>query len=310
VSVMRSLLLAGSQSGWLRHQAMHRAFVRRAVSRFMPGTAPDDALRAAEGLRARGLATILTHLGENITTPAEADAVELHYQNLLGRLPASGLDTEVSVKLTQLGLDQDPDLAVEHTVALANLSAAQRRRLWIDMEASPYVERTLEVFRRVRARQPLVGLALQAYLHRTAADLEPLATTGAAIRVVKGAYQEPPDVAMPSKADVDASFFQLCDRMLANDARAAGAWVTIGTHDRTLISALARRAQERGVPKDGYEFAMLYGIQPSEQQRLAAAGHRIRILISYGESWFPWYMRRLAERPANVAFVLRSLVAR
>ena len=309
MSVMRSLLLAGSQSAWLRHQAMHRAFVRRAVSRFMPGTTPDDALRASDTLRARGLTTILTHLGENITTPAEADDVERHYQNLISRLPASGPETEVSVKLTQLGLDQDLDLAVEHTIALAHASAAQRRRLWIDMEASPYVDRTLEVFRRVRERQPFVGLAIQAYLHRAADDVEELATSGAAIRVVKGAYQEPADVAMPRKADVDASFFRLCDRMFADDARAAGAWVTIGTHDRNLIAALAKRAAERGVSKDGYEFAMLYGIQSGEQLRLVADGHRVRILISYGESWFPWYMRRLAERPANVAFVLRSMFA-
>lgn len=307
MSVMRSLLLAGSQNEWLRHQAMHRAFVRRAVSRFMPGTTPDDALRAADTLRARSLATILTHLGENITTPAEAAAVERHYLDLIARLPATGPDTEVSVKLTQLGLDQDLELAVEHTVVLAHASAAQRRRLWIDMEASPYVERTLEVFRRVRERQPLVGLALQAYLHRTAADLEPLAQTGAAIRMVKGAYQEPPDVAMPRKADVDASFFRLCDRMFADDARAAGAWVTIGTHDRTLITALAKRAEERGVPKDGYEFAMLYGIQTTRQQELGRAGIRTRCLISYGEYWFPWYMRRLGERPANVWFVVKNI---
>ena len=308
MGVMRRLLLAGSRSRWLRRQATRRAFVRRAVSRFMPGEALDDALRAAAELERGGLGTILTHLGENVTGRSEAAAVAAHYREVLDRLPDSGLGTEVSIKPTQLGLDLDLGLAADHTLDLAHRSAARGRRLWIDMESSDYVDRTLELYRRVREREPLVGVCLQAYLHRTAADLEALIPLGAAIRVVKGAYQEPPAVAMPRKADVDESFFRLCARLLADDARRAGCRLTAGTHDVPLLARLAAEAEARRVGRDGWEIAMLYGIQRAEQARLAAAGHRVRVLISYGASWFPWYMRRLAERPANVWFVLRGVL--
>ena len=300
--------MAGSQSPWLRRQATRRRFVRRAVSRFMPGETLDDALAAAAALDARGLGTVLTHLGENITAAAEAEAVRRHYLEVLGRLPAAGLDAEVSVKLTQLGLDLDLDLAAEHARCLAERSAAHGRRLWIDMESSAYVDRTLEVYRRVREREPGVGLCVQAYLHRTARDLQALVPLGAAVRVVKGAYQEPAGNAMRRKRDVDESFFRLCERLLAEDARRAGCRLTIATHDRDLIGRLAAGASARGVPLEAYEIAMLYGIQRPEQARLAAVGHRVRVLISYGDSWFPWYMRRLAERPANVWFVARGLL--
>lgn len=307
MSLMRRALLAGSTNEWLRRQATKQRFVRSAVSRFMPGETIDDALRAAAELGRERLDTIVTQLGENVTDRSEAMAVLEHYRAVLARLPATGLDTEVSVKLTQLGLDLDPELAVANTIDLARRSAAIGRRLWIDMEASNYVERTLDVYRKVLAHEKLVGVALQAYLHRTAADLESLIPLGCAIRMVKGAYQEPPEVAMPKKADVDESFFRLSARLLDDDARRAGCHVTIATHDRNLIGRLIAAAGQRGVGKDGYEFAMLYGIQRAEQQRLVAAGHRTRVLISYGASWFPWYMRRLAERPANVWFVVKSL---
>jgi proline dehydrogenase len=308
VSLMRRMLLAGSQSEWLRQQATRRRFVRSAVSRFMPGETIDDALRAAAALQSERLGTIVTQLGENISDSGEALAVLAHYHGVLDRLPASGLDTEVSVKLTQLGLDLDPALAVANTVELARRSAAIGRRLWIDMESSAYVERTLAAYRQIQAQEQQVGVCLQAYLHRTKADLESLIPLGCAIRMVKGAYQEPPEIAMPRKADVDYNYYRLCGRLLDEDARRAGCHVTIATHDRTLIGRLIADAERRGVPKDGYEFAMLYGIQHAEQVRLAAAGHRMRVLISYGGSWFPWYMRRLAERPANVWFVVRSMV--
>jgi len=307
VSLMRRMLLAGSTNEWLRRQAMQRRFVRSAVTRFMPGESVDDALRAAGELQGQSIATIITNLGENVSERSEAQAVLDHYRQVLDRLPATGLDTEVSVKLTQLGLDLDPALAVAHTIDLARRSAAIGRRLWIDMESSAYVERTLEVYRQVLAQEKQVGVCLQAYLHRTAADLESLIPLGCAIRMVKGAYQEPPEVAMPRKADVDESFFRLSGRLLDEDARRAGCHVTLATHDRALIGRLIADAERRGVPRSGYEFALLYGIQRGEQLRLAAAGHRVRVLISYGSSWFPWYMRRLAERPANVWFVVRGL---
>jgi proline dehydrogenase len=175
------------------------------------------------------------------------------------------------------------------------------------MESSPYVDPTLELFRRTRAQTTRVGIALQAYLYRTEKDVESIVPLGAAIRIVKGAYLESPQVAFPRKADVDANYFKLCTRLLAADARQPGAMLHIATHDVALADRLAAFIDQHDVPPSAYEFAMLYGIQRGQQQRLARGGRRLRVLISYGEYWFPWYMRRLAERPANVWFVVRTM---
>lgn len=305
---MRGLLLAGSQSEWLRRQAKRRAFVRKAVSRFMPGETLDEALEAAHGLSRDGLGVILTHLGENVTERAEADAVVRHYREMIGRLESAGLDAEVSIKLTQLGFDFGPTLALEHARTLADWASRLPGHFWIDMESSAYAQATLDAYRALRAERPRVGLALQAYLRRTAADVESLIEEGAAIRLVKGAYQEPASVAFSGKSEVDASFLALAQRLLSPEARKAGAWLTVATHDTRLIAAIEAHADRIECPRDGFEFAMLYGIGRPEQIRLAHAGRRIRVLISYGTHWFPWYMRRLAERPANVAFVLKNLL--
>ncbi len=305
---MRGLLLASSQSAWLRRRATRSTFVRRAVSRFMPGETLDHALRAATALRAEGLSAILTHLGENVADRAEADAVACHYLEMLERLRTAGLDAEVSVKLTQLGLDLSPDVACGHAAALAARAAEQCSRFWIDMEGSAYTAVTLDIYRRLRAQHPNVGVCLQSYLRRTDADLETLIRLGAAIRVVRGAYREPTSVAYQSKREVDESFYRLCVRLLSPDARQAGAWLAVGTHDPRLIRRIEAHTAGAGGPRNSFEFAMLYGIGRIEQGRLARAGWRVRVLISYGTYWFPWYMRRLAERPANLLFALRNVV--
>jgi proline dehydrogenase len=303
------LFLAASESAFLRRQAQRQPFVRRAVSRFMPGEHLDDALAASQQLAADRLSVILTHLGENVKDVAEANVVVEHYLEVIRRLRGAGLDAEVSVKLTQLGLDLGTTVATGNLARIAQcMKTLPASRLWIDMESSPYVDRTFDVFRAVRADYPRLGVCVQAYLHRTAGDVEALAAAGAAVRVVKGAYKEPASVAMPKKADVDESFYRLSVRLLAEDARRAGAWLAAGTHDTALISRIAAHADGSGVARDRYEFALLYGIQRAEQQRLAAAGYRCRVLVSYGTYWFPWYMRRLAERPANVLFVLRGIL--
>ena len=175
------------------------------------------------------------------------------------------------------------------------------------MESSPYVDPTLDLFRRTRAKTSRVGIALQAYLYRTEKDVESLVPLGAAIRIVKGAYLEPPEIAFPKKADVDANYYKLCTRLLAPDARKPGALLHIATHDIPLADRLAAYIAQHNVPPSAYEFAMLYGIQRGQQARLAREGRRLRVLISYGEYWFPWYMRRLAERPANIWFVVRTM---
>jgi len=304
---MRSLFLAGSRSAWLREKAMRRGFVKKAVSRFMPGETLDDALGAARALGARKMGIVLTCLGENITDLSEAALVAHHYLEALETIRSSGLDAEVSLKLTQLGLDLDPGVAFGHVESIAERAAGHGRRLWIDMEDSHYTDATIDLFRRVRKTRSNTGLCLQSYLRRTPDDLESLLPLGPAIRLVKGAYSEPPNVAYPKKTDVDEAYFALSKSLLGESARRFGVYAAFGTHDRGLIGRIAAHAAAAGVPKDGYEFELLYGIQAPEQNRLADAGYRVRVLISYGSFWFPWYMRRLAERPANVLFVLRNM---
>lgn len=308
MSLMRRALLAASTSAWLRTRATKTAFVRRSVRRFMPGEDLTDALGAATELKPQGITALVTRLGENITTPAEADEVTHHYLTVLDTIGASGLDCQISVKPTQLGLDIDPDLCARNLERLL-VRAAQRDSaiVWVDMESSPYVDRTLDLVRHARARTSRIGVALQAYLRRTERDVEDLLPLGIAIRMVKGAYLEPADIAFPKKADTDENFYRLCTRLLSEEARRAGVLLHIGTHDTTLADRLLAFIASNAVPKSSYEFAMLYGIQRDQQEKLAAAGERLRVLISYGEYWFPWYMRRLAERPANVWFVARTM---
>jgi proline dehydrogenase len=307
MSVMRKVLLAGSTNVWLRERATKAAFVRRAVSAFMPGETIEDALRAAQEQKRVGINTILTRLGENITRVEEAEEVTHHYLEVLDKVAAAGLDAHVSVKPTQLGLDQDPALCRRNLDRLLERTAERNNFLWIDMEGSPYVDPTLELYRYGRARSSRIGVAIQAYLFRSEKDVESLIPLGSAVRLVKGAYLEPPDIAYPQKADVDENFFRLCLRLLQPDAIAAQSLLHIGTHDVSLVERLTAWITANNVPSSAYELAMLYGIQRGQQQRLAKEGKRLRVLISYGEYWFPWYMRRLAERPANVWFVAKNL---
>jgi proline dehydrogenase len=304
---MRKVLLAGSTNPWLRKRATRTAFVRRSVSRFMPGEQIDDAIRAAAELKPQGITTILTKLGENLTAVEEAEEVTRHYLDALDRIATAGLDAEISVKPTQLGLDLDRALCERNLDRLIARAEQRSNFVWIDMEGSPYVDPTLDLFRRTRAKTARIGIALQAYLYRTEKDVESLVPLGARIRIVKGAYLEPSEIAFPRKADVDANYFKLCTRLLAPDARKPGALLHIATHDIPLADRLAAHIAQQNVPSSAYEFAMLYGIQRGQQTRLASEGRRLRVLISYGEYWFPWYMRRLAERPANVWFVVRTM---
>lgn len=308
---MRKVLLAMSTSAFLREQATRRAFVRRSVSAFMPGEKVEDALAAAASLRPRRINAILTRLGEGVTRLDEAERVTEHYLDVLDKVKAAGLDAQISVKPTQLGLDLDPeqcqrnlDRICEKAARLGNVP------VWIDMENSPYVDPTLKLFRTSKARYPGVGIAIQAYLYRSAQDLESVISLGPAVRMVKGAYLEPSDVAYPNKADVDENFYTLCCRLMAPDAQRSGTLLHIATHDVPLSDRLLAFIDQHKVPPSAYEFAMLYGIQRGQQQRLAQGGRPIRVLISYGEYWYPWYMRRLAERPANLSFVLKNLLAR
>jgi proline dehydrogenase len=307
VSLTRRLLLRASRSAWLARTLRRRAFFRRAVRRFLPGEHVGAALDTAAALARDGIGSVLTQLGEQVSNRDEAAGVRDQYLRLLDEIRSRDLPAEISVKLTHLGLDVNPKACLQDLLALAARAAAAKSFLWIDMEESRYVDATLELYRAVRAARPDVGVCLQAYLRRTPADLEGLLPLAPAIRVVKGAYNEPPDVAFPKKRDVDAAYAVLAGRVLER-AAAGAARVVLGTHDLDLIERLRARALALGVTGGGYEVHMLYGIRAAAQRSLAQQGVPVRVLISYGTHWFPWYMRRLAERPANVWFVVRHLL--
>jgi proline dehydrogenase len=310
MALARKILLAASTNRWLRERATRAPFVRRSVSTFMPGERVEDAMAAAARQQPQGIGTIFTRLGENLTRAEDAEEVTTHYLDVLDKVHAAHLDAQISVKPTQLGLDLDKELCFRNLQRLVDRAADRRNFVWIDMESSPYVDPTLDLFRRTRARSPLVGLALQAYLYRTAKDIESLLPLGSAIRLVKGAYLEPPTIAYPRKADVDENFYALACRLLSDDAQRYGTLLHIATHDPRLVERLNAFIIQHRVPAASYEYAMLYGIQRPLQLRLAREHRRIRVLIAYGDYWFQWYMRRLAERPANVWFVVRNLFAR
>jgi proline dehydrogenase len=304
---MRRILLWMAGNRWLRTRLPRLRFTRRAVRRFMPGEDAESALTAGAAFQAEGIGSLYTRLGENLTAVEEADQVTREYLDLLDALTQRGIDGEVSVKLTQLGLDLDVARTDVHLARLAERSAAGGRTLWIDMEGSAYTEATIASFERLKVSHPNVGLCLQAYLRRTAADVERLLPLDPAIRLVKGAYAEPAALAFTSRQDVDASFLALALGML--DAAKAGRRVRLGlgTHDIRLIEQVADHAHAAGLPRTAFEVQMLYGIRADQQRRLAGQGYAVRCLIAYGEAWYPWYMRRLAERPANIFFAVRQI---
>ena len=306
MSLARNLLLRASRSKWLAHQASHRAFAQRAVRRFMPGEDVGAALDASAALKAAGFGVVLTQLGENLTSLAEADGVRDHYLGLFDQIKARALPVQVSVKPTQLGLDLSADACLAHLLVLAARAEATGTWLWLDMEDSSYVDRTLELYRKLKARHAKVGICLQAYLRRTPADVAALLALKPAIRLVKGAYAEPPTVAFEAKRETDLAYYDLAMTLLGAAARQQ-AYAVMGTHDIGLIDRLSTRAGELKVPDGAWEIHMLYGIRSADQRALQSRGRGVRVLISYGKSWFPWYMRRLAERPANVWFVVKSL---
>jgi proline dehydrogenase len=309
MSISRKVLLRASKSRWLAETFMRRPFAKRAVKKFMPGEELEDALEASRELAPFKMGTIITRLGESLTGESQADLVRDHYLRAFDLIKKDGLAVVISVKPTQLGLDHSFDTCLAHLNTLAARAVDTGGQLWIDMEDSSYVDRTLDLYRRVKSKYAPVGLAMQAYLMRTPEDVEKLLDVMPMIRLVKGAYAEPAHIAYPVKKDVDMKFTSIAERLL--DAATRGqAHPIFGTHDMTIINHLIQRAGQLKLKPGQYEIHMLYGIRMAEQKRLAAEGHSVRCLISYGAQWFPWYMRRLAERPANVWFVARSMFMR
>jgi len=288
MALMRSMLLAASQNLWLRDHAADFPFVRRSVSRFMPGETLDAALSAAQSL-----------LSAQVTG---------HYLQVLDRIHAAKLPTEVSVKLTQLGLDLSPELCFENLQQILQ-HENPGQTVWVDMEASNYVDATLHIYKRVLQIHPNVGICLQSYLYRTSKDLADLLSLHPSIRLVKGAYKEPPSIAFPKKSDVDQNYFALAQQLLLSQQSGTCARAAFGTHDLALIRRLSEFMAGQGIDHRQLEIQMLYGIQRAEQERLAQSGCRSVVLVAYGTYWYPWFVRRLAERPANMWFVLRNVFA-
>jgi len=298
---LRGTLLWASGNATLREHLPRFRAVRKTVNRFMPGETADEALAAAQRLRADRLPTTFTLLGENVGGSAQATAAAGEYLRLLDRIQELGLDAEISVKVTQLGFDLDPDIAALHLERLAERSEALSRSLWIDMESAAYVDGTIALYRDLLAKHPTSGLCIQAYLRRTWDDVRSLSDVSPTIRLVKGAYREPKQLAFQERALIDESFFRLAGH-LATTARR----LVLGTHDTEMVARLTA-ALPGG--RDAFEIAMLYGIRGEDQRRLAADGYRVRTLISYGPYWYPWFMRRIAEKPVtNTLLALRNLV--
>jgi proline dehydrogenase len=302
---VRGLFLWCAGNPWLAAHVPRWRFARRAVRRFLPGEGFEAALKAASDFKLKGVGALFTLLGENITGLEEANEVLEHYEQVLAA--SGGVQAEVSVKPTQLGLDIDEEAAYTNLRRLARAAKNARSFLWIDMEGSSYTDRTLDLYRSVRAEHTHVGVALQAYLHRTVADVAALLPVKPAIRLVKGAYAEPPSIAFTARREVDENYLSLATFMLP-EVKRRNLRLVLGTHDTALVAKAWRFGQALGMDRSHFEVAMLYGIRTDEQLRLAREGYNMRVLIAYGDAWYAWYLRRLAERPANVLFVARQLL--
>lgn len=308
--MLRATLLALSHQRRLRQWAEHSRWGRRLSGRFVAGTTLDEALAAARALNQQGLEVSLDRLGENVQERGAAQQATAEAITVLEAIARAGVRANLSLKLTQLGLDLDRSAAAANLRTVLEVAARLNSFVRVDMEGSAYTEATLALVEQARGEGWPVGTVLQAALHRTPADLERLIAAGVPIRLVKGAYREPRAVAWQRKAAVDGQYRRLMRRLLevaavaAHDARRPPA---IATHDVRMIRAATRYARRHGLPREAFEFQMLYGIGREWQRRLVAEGWRVRIYVPFGPAWYPYLMRRLAERPANLLFLLRNL---
>ena len=295
---------------WLSSRPRVRRFVdrnrlaRHFAARFVAGETPESAVAASRALAQRGITSSLDVLGERVTQAAAAEAAATDYLALLDRMAAAGVEVNVSVKPTQMGLDLDPALCERNLRRILDRARAARGFVRLDMESSAYTQRTLDLFERLRPEHGAsLGVVIQAALRRSTEDVEHLVAGSVRVRLCKGAYLEPESVAYPDKADVDAHYVRLMERLLE-----AGNYPGIATHDERIIRRAKEVAGSRGIASERFEFQMLYGIRRDLQEQLRAAGWRVRVYVPFGTQWYPYLMRRLAERPANVAFILGSLI--
>jgi len=307
--VLRSTFIALSRSKLIGGLLTGSRIAWRAAGRFVAGQTIDDAVSVVGRLNDSGLSATLDFLGENVGTRAEAEASAAAYERAIDAIRESGIDASISLKLTALGLDLGQQVAESLLESVLERAAQAEPALavTVDMEGSDYTERTLQVFFALRARYPHVGTVIQSYLHRSQADVDRLVEAGARVRLVKGAYLEPESIAFQDKAEVDAALIRLVRTMLSDRALEAGAYLELGSHDEAIVDWTKAHAEERNIGRDGFEFQMLYGIRRDLQARLVQEGYRVRTYVPYGAQWYPYFMRRLAERPENIAFVARSV---
>lgn len=302
--MLRHILLYLSEAGWMRAIMAHFFLARRVALRFVAGETLEEAIATTKKLNEQGLLVSLDFLGESVHSEADTKPVVAMYQSLLEHITKDNLNASISLKLTHLGLDISEDLCVSNVESLLTVAQSNNIPVTIDMEASDYTDVTLKIFRDLKTEFPVVGTVIQSMLRRSKDDMKALATEGARIRLCKGAYLEPASIAYPDKADVDGAYISIADDYLL-----AGppAMLEMATHDENMIAAALKTVKEHNIPSENYEFQMLYGIRSARQLELAQAGYQMRVYVPFGTSWYPYFMRRLAERPANLWFFARSL---
>jgi proline dehydrogenase len=301
--MLRALLLALAKSSRLRRWITSNGTTRRMAHRFVPGEELAAAIEAAKACNRAGMTVSLDHLGENVVTREDAERARTSYTDALDRIAADGVEGNVSLKLTHLGLDLGGEFCAEQLRIVTRRAQESGNFVRVDMEGSEYTDRTLRIVKQARAETAAVGTVIQAYFYRSEDDIRELLSIGCRIRLVKGAYKEPARIAFRRKKDVDANFIKLMKVLLPS-----GIYHALATHDPNMIEAAIRFAAEQNITKDKFEFQMLYGIRTDLQSRLVRQGYRVRVYIPFGKDWFPYFMRRLAERPANLLFFAKNFL--
>ena len=305
MGILKNILLWSSDKPYLRNRFTKFIFIRKSVKRFIPGENLEEALTVAQ----KNASVMFTYLGENVDTLEKAEENYSCYIKMLESIAAANLKTEVSLKLTQLGMDISREHAYSKLKNIASRAAESGNFIWLDMEGSTYTDMTLEIYKRMQKDFSNVGISLQSYLIRSADDLAELKRSSSVIRLVEGAYKEPKQIAFKQKKHIDDNFLDLSKKLL-DFQNETGVRTAFATHDIKLIDKIIKYSRKLNIPEKNLEFQMIYGIRKAQQQEYTRAGYKINVLICFGEAWFPWYMRRLAEHPANLLYVLKNLFAR
>jgi proline dehydrogenase len=305
---LRDTLLLLSKNRFVENTVKRFEMVKNAAANFVSGDEIEDAIRATEEANKLGIMATIDQLGESVTREERATRSTDVYVNVLERIAETGADANVSIKLTQLGLDIDYDMCLRNVESIVERAAELNNFVRMDMEDSPYTQRTLDIFKTLRKRHQNVGIVLQAYLYRTEKDVEDIVENGYSVRLCKGAYTESKEIAFPKKSQVDNNFILLLEKLLSEKARKNGAYVGVATHDEKLIGWTKNYAHHNGLGKNEFEFQMLFGIRKDLQEKLAREGYRTRAYIPFGTYWYSYYMRRLAERPSNMFTFARTVL--